>query len=47
MTYALGREVEVIDRPDIDSILKGLEAEDGGLHDLVRLIVLSKSFQSN
>ena len=47
MTYALGREVEVIDRPDIDGILKGLEAEDGGLHDLVRLIVLSKSFQSN
>ena len=47
MTYALGREVEVIDRPDIDAILKGLEAEDGGLHDLVRLIVLSKSFQSN
>ena len=47
MTYALGREVEVLDRPDIDTILKGLEAEDGGLHDLVRLIVLSKSFQSN
>ena len=47
MTYALGREVEVLDRPDIDAILKGLEAEDGGLHDLVRLIVLSKSFQSN
>ena len=47
MTYALGREVSVIDRPDIEDILEQLKDENGGLHDLVRLIVLGKSFQSN
>ena len=47
MTYALGRELEVGDRPSIDAILADLESANGGLHDLVRLIVMSDPFLSN
>jgi Protein of unknown function (DUF1592)/Protein of unknown function (DUF1588)/Protein of unknown function (DUF1585)/Protein of unknown function (DUF1587)/Protein of unknown function (DUF1595)/Planctomycete cytochrome C len=47
MTYALGRELEVGDRPSVDKILAELEAAKGGLRDLIRLIVLSKSFLNN
>lgn len=47
MTYALGREIEVVDRPAIDRILADLERPKGGLRDLIRLIVLSEPFLSN
>jgi hypothetical protein len=47
MTYALGRALEVGDRPAIDKILAELDARQGGLSDLIRLIVLSKPFLSN
>ena len=47
MTYALGRELEIGDRPSTDKILAELQASNGGLRDLVRLIVQSKPFLSN
>lgn len=47
MSYALGRELEVGDRPAIDKILTELHATNGGLRDLIRLIVLSKPFLNN
>ena len=47
MTYALGRELEIGDRPSVDEILAELEGKKGGLRDLIRLVVLSKPFQSN
>lgn len=47
MSYALGRELEVGDRPEVDEVLRELDASDGGLKDLVQLIVLSKAFQEN
>ena len=47
MSYALGRELEVGDRPGIGEILTELRATNGGLRDLIRLIVLSESFQNN
>ncbi|MEM7143534.1 MAG: DUF1592 domain-containing protein [Verrucomicrobiota bacterium] len=47
LTYALGRELEYGDRETIDSILADLEKNNGGLHDLIRLVVLSDSFGRN
>ena len=47
MTYAIGREVEVGDRPAIDAILAELHGNKGGLRDLIRLVVLSKPFLRN
>jgi len=47
MTYALGRELEVGDRPGIDKILAELDGKKGGLRELIRLVVLSKPFLSN
>lgn len=47
MTYALGRELEIGDRPSVDSILAELDRSNGGLHDLLRLIVLSQPFLTN
>ncbi len=47
MTYALGRELEVSDRPSVDAILTDLNDADGGLRDLLRLIILSDLFLSN
>lgn len=47
MSYATGRELEVGDRPAIDEILTELHATNGGLLDLIRLIVLSESFLNN
>ncbi|MBB81698.1 MAG: hypothetical protein CMN02_13520 [Roseibacillus sp.] len=37
----------ISDRPSIDEILADLESANGGLHDLVRLIVMSDPFLSN
>lgn len=47
MTYALGRKLEIADRPGVDKILEQLANEKGGLRDLIQLIVLSDAFQSN
>lgn len=47
MTYALGRELEASDRPAVDEILAKHESANGGLRDLIRLVVLSKPFLHN
>ena len=47
MTYALGRELEIVDRPEIDAMLAKLESEQGGLQDLIQSIVQSKLFLRN
>ena len=47
LTYALGRELEIGDRPSVDLILTELEQNHGGLRDLVRAVALSNPFQSN
>ena len=47
MKYAIGRELEIGDRPDTDAILQELKRNGDGLRDLITLIVLSDTFQSN
>ena len=47
MTYALGRELEVGDRPAVDAILAELDARQGGLRDPIRLVILSEPFGEN
>jgi hypothetical protein len=47
LTYALGRELEIGDRPATDQILAELNAKNGGLRDLIRLVVLSELFGKN
>lgn len=47
LTYAIGRDVEIGDRPVIEAIVKEMQSNDGGLRDLITLIVLSDSFRSN
>ena len=47
MTYALGRQLGVTDRPAVDAILANLETSKAGLQDLILLIVSSNSFQTN
>ena len=47
MTYALGRELEIGDRPQIDAITALMKHPKIGLRDLVEAIVLSETFQTN
>ena len=47
MSYALGRELNASDRPSVDKILAELDRTNGGLRDLIGMLVLSKVFQSN
>ena len=47
LTYALGRELDFGDREVIEKLLARLEAENGGLKDLVKAVVLSDSFGKN
>ena len=47
LTYALGRELEIADRPAVDQILTKLASKKGGLRDLVQLVVASKPFHTN
>ena len=47
MTYALGRELEIGDRPQIDAITARLKHSKTGLRDLVEAIVLSETFRTN
>jgi hypothetical protein len=44
MTYAAGRTMSVSDRAEIDAIVARLDAEGGGLRDLVNQVVTSKTF---
>ncbi|MEP4079118.1 DUF1592 domain-containing protein [Haloferula sp.] len=45
LTYAIGRGVEYFDAPTIDSLVKRLEEDGGGLRDLVIGVVESAPFQ--
>ncbi len=47
MTYAIGRELEIGDRPATDKILEELKETKGGLRDLIRLVISSDSFARN
>ncbi len=47
LAYALGRELEFGDREVIDEITSGLQESKGGMHDLIKAVVLSKSFGKN
>mgnify|MGYP002832901296 CR=1 FL=1 len=47
LAYAIGRELDIRDRAIIDGICEKLEAERGGLRDMIQAIVLSNSFQNN
>ncbi|MCP4785359.1 MAG: DUF1592 domain-containing protein [Fuerstiella sp.] len=47
LTYALGRELEIGDRPATDRILAELKETKGGLRDLIRLVISSDSFARN
>ena len=47
MTYALGRELEIGDRPAIDEVLAELAEKHGGLRDLIRSMVTSEPFRRN
>lgn len=47
MTYALGRELEVGDRPAIDRICKKMTGADKGLRNLIQTVVTSESFLRN
>lgn len=47
MTYALGRELDPVDRHAIDRMLTELDSQQGGLRDLVRMVVESETFSRN
>ena len=47
LTYALGRELIALDRPQLDAITARMKQPHAGLRDLVEAVVLSKAFQSN
>jgi hypothetical protein len=47
LTYALGRELEIGDRPATDKIIAELAEKKGGLRDLIRLVILSELFEKN
>ena len=47
LKYALGRELEIGDRPSVNKILAELKDLNGGLRDLIGFVVLSESFLNN
>ena len=47
LAYALGRELEVSDRPVIDEIVREISSPGKGLRDLIQEIVASRSFLEN
>ena len=47
LAYALGRELEVSDRPVIDEIVQEISSPGKGLRDLIQEIVASRSFLEN
>ena len=46
LTYATGRMLEPVDRPEVDRIVRELKAQRYGLKDLVVLVATSKPFLS-
>ena len=46
LAYALGRQLEPADRPEVDRIVEAVEERGLGLRDLVERIVLSETFRS-
>ena len=44
LAYALGRRIEIMDRPTVDAILADLEERGGGFRDLITLVATSDSF---
>lgn len=45
LTYALGRKLDLADRPQLDRIVSELERRGNGLQDLVLLVVTSDAFR--
>ena len=46
LSYALGRRLEITDRPEVDRILKRLADQGDGFRDLVYLVISSETFSS-
>ena len=46
LAYALGRRIEIMDRPEIDRILYSLNEDGSGFRDLVWLVISSEAFAS-
>ncbi len=46
LSYACGRRIEPLDRPEVDRIGKELAGRGYGFKDLIELVALSKTFQS-
>ncbi|MDG2168199.1 MAG: DUF1592 domain-containing protein [Opitutales bacterium] len=44
LSYALGRRLEITDRPEVDRILDTLAENEGGFRDLVYLVITSEAF---
>lgn len=47
LTYAIGRELEIGDRPDVDSIIQQMQEESLGFRDAIELVILSDAFRNN
>lgn len=47
LTYAIGRELEIGDRQDVDSIVQQMQEKSLGLRDLIERVALSKAFRNN
>ncbi|MCI0421686.1 MAG: DUF1585 domain-containing protein, partial [Acidobacteria bacterium] len=46
LSYACGRRIERLDRPEVDRIVKEVAGRGYGFKDLIELVALSKAFQS-
>ncbi len=47
LTYAIGRELGISDRPAIDAIVQDVQEKNKSLRDLITLVILSDPFKSN
>ena len=47
LTYAIGRQLETLDRGEVDRIVEALGGEDARLRDMVHEIVKSDLFLNN
>ncbi len=46
LSYACGRRIEPLDRPEVDRLVKELAGQGYGFQDLIELVALSKAFRS-
>ena len=46
LTYATGRRMEALDRPEIDQIVADLDQQGDGMRTLMKEVVLSDIFRS-